>query len=184
MTGFFKRFVDKVSGYSDDYDEDYINDGETDYRVEEDLNAFPSYGGKAPEMQYQSTPPEPSYRPQADYLADVQPKVVPLKNTKGEHQLVFIQPDSIKAAQSVCDHIRAGHTVICNIENVDARIAQRVIDFVSGAAHALDGNVKPIDAKAHCFVAAPKNVNMTDRKPSERKYSSGEYTSPYQSSFG
>ena len=115
---------------------------------------------------------------------DQQSKVVPLKNVTGDHQLVFIQPDSIKSAQSVCDHVRAGHTVICNIENVDAKVAQRMIDFISGAAHALDGNVKPIDAKAHSFVAAPKNVSMVDKKANDRRYTQ-EYTSPYRNgSFG
>jgi len=180
MAGFFKKFVDRVSGYSDDdeYEDDMYEDEDTEFQEDEDMSGFSTYG-KDNEMPYTQREP---YRAPERMME--QPKVVPLKHA-GDHQLVFIQPDSIKTAQSVCDHLRAGHTVICNIENVDAKIAQRVIDFISGAAHALDGNVKPIDAKAHSFVAAPKSVNMVDRKANERRYSQ-DFTAqqPYRSNFG
>ena len=189
MAGFFKKFVDKVAGYSEDYDDDY--DEGVDYQQEDNFSGFSPYG-KNPEPAYfdrgderrqYAPPPREAPHSQEATMGPQQPKVVPLRNTSGDHQLVFIQPDSIKTAQSVCDHVRSGHTVICNIENVDARIAQRVIDFISGAAHALDGNVKPIDAKAHSFVAAPKNVSLVDKKVPERKYTQ-EYSAPYRSQFG
>jgi len=75
-----------------------------------------------------------------------------------------MQPNNIQSAQRVCDHLRAGHMVICNIENVDAKIAQRVIDFISGSTYAMDGNVKPIDARAHSFVAVPRSVSLVDKE--------------------
>ncbi|MBO4475017.1 MAG: cell division protein SepF [Clostridiales bacterium] len=76
---------------------------------------------------------------------------------------MILQPDSIRSSQQVCDHIRAGHTVICNIENVDRSVAQRVIDYISGAAYSIDGNVKPIDQNRKTFVVAPSTVSLMDR---------------------
>ena len=78
--------------------------------------------------------------------------------------LIILQPDSIRSSQQVCDHIRAGHTVICNIENVDRSVAQRVIDYISGAAYSIDGNVKPIDQNRKTFVVAPRTVALMDRE--------------------
>ena len=50
-----------------------------------------------------------------------------------------------------------------NIENVDRNVAQRVIDYISGAAYSIDGNVKPIDQNRKTFVVAPRNVSLMDR---------------------
>ena len=70
-------------------------------------------------------------------------KVVDFKPAGGQ-QVVIMQPADIEAAQQACDHIRSGKTVICNIEKVDTKVAQRVIDFITGAAYALDGKVMPV----------------------------------------
>ncbi|NLV47658.1 MAG: cell division protein SepF, partial [Clostridiaceae bacterium] len=59
-----------------------------------------------------------------------------------------------------CDHIRAGKTVICNIEKVDAKVAQRVIDFITGAAYALDGKVMPVSSVI--FVVAPRQTTLVE----------------------
>ncbi|HBP38051.1 MAG TPA: cell division protein SepF [Clostridiales bacterium] len=88
-----------------------------------------------------------------------QGKVVDIK-TNGQQQVVIMQPSDIEAAQQTCDHIRAGKTVICNIEKVDAKVAQRVIDFITGAAYALDGKVMPVSSVI--FVVAPRNTTLVE----------------------
>ena len=88
----------------------------------------------------------------------------PIKSVQASaNQVVILQPDSIRSSQAVCDHIRQGHTVICNIENVERSVAQRVIDYISGAAYSIDGNVKPIDQNRKTFVVAPRSVSLLDR---------------------
>lgn len=171
MAGFLKKFVDKISGYSDDADVDY----DSDYGYED--SAADQYG-YAPQTQAYAQPQEQQYaaapyqqEPRAQYTPPARtasaPKVVPIKSAApGEQQLVILQPNNIQSAQRVCDHLRAGHTVICNIENVDAKVAQRVIDFITGSTYAMDGNVKPIDARAHSFVAVPRNVSLIDKEMS------------------
>lgn len=88
-----------------------------------------------------------------------QGKVVDIK-TSGQQQVVIMQPADIEAAQQACDHIRAGKTVICNIEKVDTKVAQRVIDFITGAAYALDGKVMPVSSVI--FVVAPHNTALVE----------------------
>ena len=86
-------------------------------------------------------------------------KVVDFKPTGGQ-QVIIMQPADIEAAQQACDHIRAGKTVICNIEKVDTKVAQRVIDFITGAAYALDGKVMPVSSVI--FVVAPRNISLVE----------------------
>ena len=146
------------------------------YRQEQQYSYSDQYRADIP-----SSPPPMS---SAQSAAPISSKVVPLKGLS-DRQLVFLQPDSIKSAQLVCDHLRNGHAVICNIENVDAKIAQRVIDFISGSAFALDGKVKPIDSKAHNFVAAPKGVSLVDDKQDVEKRNSGQMQDqgPYRQQY-
>jgi cell division inhibitor SepF len=87
-------------------------------------------------------------------------KVVDLRPAGGHNQVVIMQPCDIEAAQTACDHIRAGKTVICNIEKIDPRVAQRVIDFITGSAYALDGRVMPVSSVI--FVVAPRNTALLE----------------------
>jgi len=184
MAGFFKKIVDKISGYPEDTDADY--DGEYGY----DDSSSDQYGYASQPASYtqpqeqQYTAPSFQQEPKMQYTAPSRsasaPKVVPIKTAMpGEQQLIILQPNNIQSAQRVCDHLRAGHTVICNIENVDAKVAQRVIDFISGSTYAMDGNVKPIDARAHSFVAVPRTVSLVDKEvvaPQEMD----EYNEPFR----
>ena len=182
MAGFFKRIVDKLSGYPEDADADYAND--LDYEPETDQYAYanqPKAYAQPQEQQYASASfqQEPKMQYSAPTRNASAQKVVPIKSvTPGEQQLIILQPNNIQSAQRVCDHLRAGHTVICNIESVDAKIAQRVIDFISGSTYAMDGNVKPIDARAHSFVAVPRTVSLVDKD-----YGSSSDTEDYVEPF-
>ena len=162
MAGFFKKIVDKLSGYPDDADFDYEGEYDYDEAVEEEYDAPVSQQAYPQQEQFRpGNIPDPMMHYTAPQRSSPQ-KVVPIK--AGEQQLVIMQPNNIQSAQRVCDHLRAGHMVICNIENVDAKIAQRVIDFISGSTYAMDGNVKPIDARAHSFVAVPRSVSLVDKE--------------------
>ncbi|MGI6298709.1 MAG: cell division protein SepF [Saccharofermentanales bacterium] len=87
-------------------------------------------------------------------------KVVDLRSGNSQNQVVIMQPADIEAAQQACDHVRSGKTVICNIEKVEPKIAQRVIDFITGSAYALDGRVMPVSSAI--FVVAPRNTALLE----------------------
>jgi cell division inhibitor SepF len=103
---------------------------------------------------------EPEEGPRSRIFGRPATKVVDLKPHTSQQQVVIMQPADIEAAQLACDHIRAGKTVICNIEKIDPKIAQRVIDFVTGAAYALDGKLMPVSSVI--FVVAPRNTALVE----------------------
>ena len=71
--------------------------------------------------------------------------------------VIMLTPYDIRTSQIVCDHIRDGHIVICNLTNTDKN--QRVVDYISGGVYALGGRVEPTPVKT-TFVCTPKSVNL------------------------
>lgn len=87
-------------------------------------------------------------------------RVVNFKNPGVTQEVIIIEPRDIATAQQVCDFVRSGKTVICNIERIDPKIAQRVIDFLTGATYALAGSVEPISSLI--FVVAPRSTQVSN----------------------
>lgn len=130
---------------------------------------FNRLGNFHDEIDYEDEYEEEPVQEPIDMPEDVRPgpfrrqssgKVVDFKSSTGQQQVVIMQPADIESAQEACDHIRSGKTVICNIEKVDPKVAQRVIDFITGAAYALDGKVMPVSSVI--FVVAPKQTSLVE----------------------
>ena len=65
--------------------------------------------------------------------------------------VVLFRPTSFNEATKAADDLRERKAVIVNMENVDAAMARRVVDFLSGCAYALDGKVKKIALATYLF---------------------------------
>ncbi|MHB1453691.1 MAG: cell division protein SepF [Saccharofermentanales bacterium] len=142
MAAFLSRIIEKVKGYDldDNYDE---------YEEYEDSN------DSEPEIQVPGDAKTGLFRRQSKVVDFAKPQ----SNTQ---QVVIIQPSSIEAAQEVCNHLRGGRTVICNFEKVDQKVAQRVMDFITGATYAIDGQVHKVSPMI--FVTVPRNVALMDEE--------------------
>lgn len=68
------------------------------------------------------------------------------------------RPNSFDEARDVTDHLKARRTVIVNLEGTEAQVAQRIVDFVSGAVYALNGTVERVGSEI--FLFAPNNVGV------------------------
>ena len=73
-------------------------------------------------------------------------------------EVVVIQPETYDEAQDVCDHIKSQRPVIINLEQMDRAVAQRIMDFVSGACYTLNGNLQRV--ANNIFIIAPENVDV------------------------
>jgi len=156
MAGFFTKMINKIAGVEE------VDEGIRNWEDEGDMGEFGEEGyvnDMDPVDEVVDYGSEPVYVPTEEART-----AFPIKSVQpSSNQVVILQPDSIRSSQAVCDHIRQGHTVICNIENVERSVAQRVIDYISGAAYSIDGNVKPIDQNRKTFVVAPRSVSLLDR---------------------
>ena len=83
-------------------------------------------------------------------------QVVSLGNRQ---EVVLFHPATFNDTSKAADDLRSKKAVIVNMENVDKAMARRVVDILSGAVYALEGDVTKIAHSAYLFY--PKNMDVT-----------------------
>ncbi len=81
------------------------------------------------------------------------------------NEVFVIKPVAFDDAQTVSDDLKAGKTIIINMEGVEVESAQRIIDFIGGACYGLGGDLEAISS--NIFIAAPNNIEITGDLRSE-----------------
>ncbi len=84
-------------------------------------------------------------------------KVVKI-HTTAQLKLVIMQPKSFNEAEDIANHLKSKKPVVMNLESVDKEVARRIVDFLSGAVHALDGNIQKVSNGI--FLIAPYNIGI------------------------
>lgn len=136
--GFFKRIL---GGRHSDEDEFY-----DDYDEEDDLDL------KKPITKVDSI--------SKTTKTSTSSKVTPLRKKNGKSMEVrVIKPTNMEEAREIVDTLIAGCTVVLNLEGLDVEVAQRVIDFSSGACYALDGQLQKVSS--YIFILTPNGVAIT-----------------------
>jgi cell division inhibitor SepF len=126
----------------DDIFEDMADELDMDYAVEDNLALAPSYAT--------------SYQPREEKQNDM--KVVAHPNYKG-YEVMVVEPRSFGEAASIVQSLKERKTIVLNLHLLDKEQSQRTIDFVCGAAHALNG--KPQKVGDMVFVFTPNNVTLS-----------------------
>ena len=89
-------------------------------------------------------------------------KVTPMRQSakKGiAMEVCVIKPTAVDEAREITETLLGGRTVILNLEGLDLEIAQRIIDFTSGATFAISGNLQKISN--YIFLVTPTNVEIS-----------------------
>ncbi len=77
-----------------------------------------------------------------------------------EYQNVLVyEPTNYNDVQTLIDYLKRKEPAIINLDGVDAAVAQRVLDFTSGAMYALNGSVLRISG--NIFLLSPEGVGVT-----------------------
>lgn len=74
-------------------------------------------------------------------------------------KVVVYQPLSFDDTQNIVDNVKNRKPVVVNLENLEIDLAQRVLDFLSGAVYALDGSIQKVSRGI--FILAPDNVDVS-----------------------
>lgn len=80
-------------------------------------------------------------------------------NNNNNLKVVIQSPQNILEARELCDHLKSNKPVIMNVEGVDTPLAQRMVDFLSGAVYCLDGDIQKISTGI--FLATPASIEIT-----------------------
>lgn len=82
--------------------------------------------------------------------------MVGFQSTLTQSEVMIIEPSSFDDAMDMVQSLRERRAVIMNMKGLGEDKAQRLLDFVSGAVHALDGHQKQIGEGI--FLFSPSNV--------------------------
>ncbi len=77
-------------------------------------------------------------------------------NASSKLSVVLFKPERYEDVAEVAAHLRSGHSVVLNLETTDRDIARRVLDFLSGVAYALDGDLKMVSTNT--YIITPNGV--------------------------
>ena len=73
-------------------------------------------------------------------------------------RMVITQPTSFEQSEEICNYLKEKKSVIVNLEYVNKDAARRIVDFISGAVHALDGHIQKVSNAI--FLVAPVNYEI------------------------
>ena len=135
-----KKFFEKFSKKKNDEEEDFLDDEPEDETVKAPVakSSAKTAAAKAPARQERISRPAPSS------------KITPMRTSKRS---------TMEEAREIADTLVDNSTVILNLEGIDVELAQRIIDFTSGACYSLGGSLQQVSS--YIFVLGPYNVDIT-----------------------
>lgn len=86
------------------------------------------------------------------------PQVQPIR-------MVISQPTTFEQSEEICNYLKEKKSIIVNLEYVNKDIARRIIDFISGSVHALDGHIQKVSNAI--FLVAPVNYEIANEMARE-----------------
>ena len=159
--GFMDKLLDVMRLNEDDYEFD--NDDyefEDDYEEEEVKEKKPSRKERKEEKQAKRS--ETNFDMSERRQKNVN-KITPITKNKKQGQqgmeVCVIKPNAIEDELEITETLLNGRTVVINMEGLNVEIAQRIIDFTSGATFAMHGNLQKISN--YIFLATPNGVDIS-----------------------
>ncbi len=88
-------------------------------------------------------------------------RVVPLRSATASRALEvsIMKPTRFDDSQDICDMLVAERATVVNLEGIDLALAQRIMDFISGAVYSLNGKIHQISSLI--FIISPENVDIS-----------------------
>ena len=120
--------------------------------------------------------PKYSYQSNMDRSNDL--KVVNHPNFRG-YEVMVMEPLSFDDSASIVQYLKDRKTIVLNLHLLDKDQSQRTIDFVCGAAHALNGTPQKVGDKV--FVFTPSNVTLSvELNANQNKFNDSLWRAPIQ----
>lgn len=85
-------------------------------------------------------------------------KVVSMPQT--QVRMKICKPTSFEQSEEICNELKEKKSIIVNLEYVNKDVARRIVDFISGGVHALDGHIEKISNSI--FLVAPFNYEIVN----------------------
>ena len=160
------KFMDMMRLNDDDYDDEYYDDDLGDEEFDDDQKGRTGLFGRRrsepvdDDSDDSLTPSVARTEHKTTAFTREAPRrssVTPIRSKNME--VCVVKPTALDDSREIINTLLAGRTVILNLEGLDLEIAQRIIDFTSGAAYAIDGKLQKISS--YIFLVTPPNVEIS-----------------------
>ena len=154
MEKFIDKILDSMKLGDDELDDDLDYDDD-DY----DEPVRPSRAPKkAKTEEYEDDDDFEEERPAPARSKRQQPSVVSMRQPRSL-EVCMIRPKSVEEGREICDTLLSGRAVVINLEGINMDVAQRIIDFTSGACYSMNGNLQKISS--YIFIVTPQSVELS-----------------------
>ncbi|MBQ7248396.1 MAG: cell division protein SepF [Lachnospiraceae bacterium] len=163
--GFVNKFLNSMK-LNDDYDDEEFEPDEEfdDLDYTEEPKTRKSAPVSRPKVESElaldddDEPAEETSRKPVFRSKKPQPSVVSMKN-RANMEVCLIKPTSISDSREIIDILLSGRAVVINMEGLNLDIAQRIVDFSSGACYSMNGNLQSISK--YIFIITPSNIDLS-----------------------
>ncbi len=121
-------------------------DYDDEVEQEEELTLFP----KKNEVTKEAKESAPAPLPKRGKIVNI--------HTTTQLKVVVVHPESFEDSKEIADHLKTKKPIVVNLEKIDSEVAKKIIDFLSGAVYALDGNIQKISKGI--FLIVPYNMGI------------------------
>jgi len=112
------------------------------------------------EYDYSESRKERVQRPERPVTSN---RVVPLRSASASSsralEVSIMKPTRFDDSQDICDMLVDERATVVNLEGIDLALAQRIMDFISGAVYSLNGKIHQISNLI--FIISPENVDIS-----------------------
>ncbi|ASW42661.1 cell division protein SepF [Clostridium isatidis] len=139
MANVFGKFREMI-GMGDDYEEDF--------------------------NEFDDTVLEEEYEEEIEPIISKQKgnKVVNI-HTTATTKVMITKPNNYDDAREIADAIKARKIVLVNATTLETKIAQRLVDFISGSCYVLGATLQEIEQRV--YLLSPSNVEVTNELKNE-----------------
>ncbi len=130
---------------------------ETDYATDYGAPVAPE-----PVQAPAPAPPRAAAREEPSGMSAPRPSVVRTIGPTTAARVHVVEPQGFNDAQEVGDRLKANQPVILNLQGLPRELQRRLIDFSSGLAYAVAGNMQRVANQV--FLLTPSNVEVSQEE--------------------
>lgn len=80
-------------------------------------------------------------------------------------KIMVVKPTSYEEAREIAESIKNRKIVVVNTTTMETKIAQRLVDFISGACYVLGASLQEVEHRV--YLLSPSNVEVTNELKTE-----------------
>lgn len=82
--------------------------------------------------------------------------------TPGTLQMKVVRPKKLSEATEIADSLRAGQTIVLNLDDMTDIAARRILDYIAGVIYAINGKIeRPAD---RTFLLTPAGIKVATQE--------------------